>query len=116
MPPTRLRPIDRLAQTSCKKFYCRTGSNLDFGFAYGAWLDDDDIITNSTWEVLPTAGLTGDLINTTAIERNSIDQRIGTCTSVFFAPSAVGDYVLTNSITTRDGRSERFDLLISVLP
>ena len=102
---------------SCVKNYPRVGSILDFGQAYGDWLLDDDIVVSSTWAVVPaSAPLTTPLINSTVIVRNGIEQRIGTVTSTFMAPTVVGEHVLTNTIVTRDGRRERFDYVVSVIP
>lgn len=102
---------------SCVKFYCRVGSVLDCGNTYADWLLDDDIVVGSTWTVVPTtATVTAPVINVAAVVRNGIEQRIGTCTSVKFAPTVVGEHVITNRIVTRDGNIERFDFTVSVIP
>ena len=102
---------------NCPTNFPRVGSVLDYGWCYGDWLLDDDIVVTSTWSVIPnSATLSNDSINSEVIVRKGFEQRAGTCTAVFFSPAVVGNHVLTNTITTRDGRTERFDIALSVLP
>lgn len=74
------------------------GADLDYGFDWktNGWLEPDETIASSTWSVQP-AGIT--------LSRLQIAE--GNITSVFAAGGTNGrQYVLTNTITTSEGRTD----------
>jgi hypothetical protein len=77
-------------------------SVLDFGFDWSDWLDSDDSVSTSTWNV-PT-GITDDS-----------DTSTSTTTTIWLSGGTVGSkYKITNRIVTANGRTVERSFYVKV--
>ncbi|MCX6631472.1 MAG: hypothetical protein NTW28_27990 [Candidatus Solibacter sp.] len=82
-------------------------ADLDYGFDWTAWLGATDTITESTWVVPSTSGLT---THSPSISTN------GRVTTVWIKAGNVGAvYSATNHIKTAAGREDERSLRVTVV-
>jgi len=77
-------------------------SVLDFGFDWSDWLDTDDSVSTSTWNV------------PTGITRDS-DTNTSTTTTIWLSGGTVGSkYKITNRMVTANGRTVERSFYVKV--
>ena len=77
-------------------------SVLDYGFKWSDWLDTDDTVSTSTWNV------------PTGINEDS-DSKTDTTTTIWLSGGTVGKkYKVTNRVVTTDGRTDERSFYIKV--
>jgi len=90
--------------TPVRSFQKDPSANLDFGFDWSEWLGSADQISSSSWVSVP-----GDL----ALSNPDFGNL---STLVWVSGGSDGtDYLVTNQVTTRDGRTDERTFAISVV-
>lgn len=77
---------------------------LDYGFNWTAWMQPSETVVVSTWTIDPALTLSG-------------QQNVANTTSTFVNGGDVGKvYMLTNTITTNQGRTDSRTLVLNCQP